>query len=185
MPARRSATTAPPPRRPGARRAPPLAYDAQSRRLLLPFKHADRPELAHALARMMARAGAALLARADVLVPVPLHRFRLLHRRYNQSALLAQSLQRLSGVPAVPDALRRIRATQSLGELAAEARARMLAGAIAVRRPAAIAGRHVLLVDDVLTTGATARDCTRALLEAGAAGVDLLVAARAGRLLTS
>lgn len=158
-----------------------LTYDAQSRQLILPFKHADRPELAHALARMMARAGAALLSRADLLVPVPLHRFRLLGRRYNQSALLAQSLQRLSGVRAAPDALRRTRATKSLGTLSAEARARMLAGAIAVRRPAIIAGRRVLLVDDVLTTGATARDCTRALLEAGAAGVDLLVAARAGR----
>ena len=160
-----------------------LAYDAQSRRLVLPFKHADRPELAHALARIMARAGASLLARAEVLVPVPLHRFRLLGRRYNQSALLAHNLQRLSGIRAVPDALRRTRATTSLGELSAAARARMLAGAIAVRRPAAIAGRHVLLVDDALTTGATARDCTRALLEAGAAGVDVLVAARAGRSL--
>ena len=157
-----------------------LVYDAQSRRLVLPFKHADRLELAHALARMMVRAGAALLARADVLVPVPLHRFRLLGRRYNQSALLAKRLQHLSGVRSLPDGLRRIRATQSLGELSAEARARMLAGAIAVRRPAAIAGRHVLLIDDVLTTGATARDCTRALMAAGAAGVDVLVAARAG-----
>ena len=158
-----------------------MTYDAQSRRLVLPFKHVDRPELAQALARMMARAGAALLTRADVLVPVPLHRFRLLGRRYNQSALLAQSLSRLSGVRTVPDALRRTRATQSLGELSAEARTRTLAGAIAVRRHAAVAGRHVLLVDDVLTSGATARDCTRALLEAGAAGVDVLVAARAGR----
>ncbi len=155
-----------------------LTYDARSRRLVLPFKHADRPELATALARMMARAGAALLARAEVLVPVPLHRRRLLGRRYNQSALLARGLARLSGVACVPDALRRIRATQPLGELSAEARARMMAGAIAVRRSAAVAGRHVLLVDDVLTSGATARDCTRALLEAGAAGVDVLVAAR-------
>ena len=155
-----------------------LAYDQQSRRLVLPFKHADRPDLAAALARMMARAGAVLLARADLLVPVPLHRRRLLARRYNQSALLARAIARLSGVPHAPAALRRIRATQSLGELSAEARARMLAGAIAVRRAAAVAGRHVLLVDDVLTSGATARDCTRALLAAGAAGVDVLVAAR-------
>ena len=155
-----------------------MSYDAQSRRLVLAFKHGDRTELAHALARMMARAGAALLARAEVLVPVPLHRRRLFSRRYNQSALLAQALGRLSGVRHVPDALRRIRATVSLGDLSAEARARMVAGAMAVRRPAAVVGRHVLLIDDVLTSGATARDCTRALLGAGAAGVDVLVAAR-------
>jgi ComF family protein len=155
-----------------------LVYDAQSRRLVLAFKHADRTELAASLARMMARAGGALLARADLLVPVPLHRTRLFSRRYNQSALLARALSRLSGVRHVPDALRRTRATSPLGELSAGARARMLEGAIAVRRPEAVAGRHVLLVDDVLTSGATARACTHALLEAGAAGVDLLVAAR-------
>lgn len=157
-----------------------LTYDAQSRRMLLPFKHADRPELAQALARMMARAGTALLARADLLVPVPLHRGRLLSRRYNQSALLAQALSRLSGVRCLPDALRRTRATVSLGELSAAARARMLDGAIAAHRPVMIAGRHVVLVDDVLTSGATARACTAALLDAGAAGVDVLVAARVG-----
>jgi ComF family protein len=155
-----------------------LAYDAQSRRLVLGFKHADRTELAAALARMMARAGAALLGRAEVLVPVPLHRTRLLARRYNQSALLARALGRMAGVRVAADALRRVRATAPLGELSATARARMLDGAIAVRRPAAVAGRHVLLVDDVLTSGATARACTGALLAAGAAGVDVLVAAR-------
>ena len=155
-----------------------LAYDAQSKRLVLGFKHGDRTELAAALARMMARAGAALLGRADVLVPVPLHRRRLLARRFNQSALLARALGRLAGVPVAADALRRVRATAPLGELSAGARARMLEGAIAVRRPASVAGRHVLLVDDVLTSGATARVCTAALLAAGAAGVDVLVAAR-------
>ena len=158
-----------------------LAYDAQSRRLVLPLKHADRPELATALARMMARAGAALLARADLLVPVPLHRGRLLARRYNQSVLLARGVSVLSGVRCVPDALRRTRATQPLGELSAAARTRMVAGAIAVHRPAAVAGRHVLLVDDVLTSGATARACTEVLLAAGAAGVDVLVATRVTR----
>jgi ComF family protein len=113
-----------------------------------------------------------------VLVPVPLHRTRLLARRYNQSALLARALGRMAGVRVAADALRRVRATAPLGELSATARARMLDGAIAVRRPAAVAGRHVLLVDDVLTSGATARACTGALLAAGAAGVDVLVAAR-------
>ena len=158
-----------------------LAYDAQARRLVLPFKHADRTDLAPALARMMARAGAALLARAEIIVPVPLHPIRLLHRRYNQSALLAHALARHAGLPWRPDALRRVRATRPLGDMAAAERAQTLAGAIAVRRPLAVAGRRVLLVDDVLTTGATARACTHALLSAGATAVDILVVARAGR----
>lgn len=157
-----------------------LVYDGQSSRVVLSFKHADQPELAAALAPMMARAGGALLAGAALLVPVPLHRGRLLARRYNQSALLAQHLARLSGIPSLPDALRRTRATRKLGMLSAAARAEMVGGAIEVRphRAAALAGRRVVLVDDVLTSGATARDCTRALFAAGVAGVDVLVAAR-------
>jgi ComF family protein len=157
-----------------------LVYDNQSRRVVLPLKHADRPELAAALARMMARAGSRLLARAQVLVPVPLHRARLLARRYNQSVLLARHLARLSGVPSLPDALRRTRATTPLGDLNAAERASMLAGAIAVRdlRRGALSNRRVLLIDDVMTSGATARECTIALLDAGAAAVDVLVAAR-------
>jgi ComF family protein len=157
-----------------------LAYDAQSRRVVLPLKYADRTELAAALAPLMARAGAALLRAAEVLVPVPLHRGRLISRRYNQSALLARALARLSGVPALPDALLRTRATLSLEGLKREARTRMVAGAFAVRpsRLAALAGRRVLLIDDVLTSGATAGACTQALFAAGAAAVDVLVAAR-------
>jgi ComF family protein len=157
-----------------------LAYDNQSRRLVLPLKHADRPDLAAALATMMARAGASLLRRADLLVPVPLHRSRLFARRYNQSVLLARHLSRLSRVPSLPDALRRTRATTPLGDLSAAQRAHTLAGAIEVRdiRRPALANQRILLVDDVLTSGATARECTNALLDAGAAAVDVLVAAR-------
>ena len=157
-----------------------LRYDGQAKRLLLPFKHADRPELASALAPLMARAGAALLARADLLVPVPLHRRRLFSRRYNQAALLARALARLSGVPAVPDLLRRTRATASLGELGATARAAAVDGAFAVRPPRAqrLSGARVLLIDDVMTSGATAAACTGVLLAGGALGVDVLVAAR-------
>ncbi|HKM61695.1 MAG TPA: ComF family protein [Acidisphaera sp.] len=153
-----------------------LRYDAQARRLVLPLKHADRVELARVLAPMMHRAGAALLREADVLVPVPLHRARLRQRRYNQAALLAAHVGRLAGVPASRDALIRRRDTPSLGRRSAA----LLADAFAVRpgRETAVERRRVILIDDVMTSGATVAACTRALQDAGAARVDVLVAAR-------
>lgn len=157
-----------------------LRYDAASQRLILPFKHADRTELAAPLARHMARAGAALLARADLLAPVPLHWRRLLARRYNQAALLSARLARMVGKPHFPDLLRRCRRTPPLGDRGAAERAAVLEGAFALSRHGAtrIAGRRVLLVDDVMTSGATADACARLLLEAGAAAVEVLAAAR-------
>ncbi len=157
-----------------------LRYDEQARRIVLPLKHADRVETATALAMHMVRAGAALLREAEVLVPVPLHRRRLLARRYNQSALLASAIGRSCGCPVVPDALRRVRATESLAGKTRRERAAIVAGVFTLRpgREASIAGRRVVLVDDVLTSGATARACTLALLAAGATYVDVLVAAR-------
>jgi ComF family protein len=173
---------------PACRLAPPnwgraraaLRYDAQARRLILPLKYHDRVEIADALAPMMARAGAALLREAEVLVPVPLHRRRLLSRRYNQAGLLALAVGRLAGREVVLDAMRRVRATTSLGDLSAAERARTVAGAFAVRasRAGRIAGRRVLLIDDVLTSGATCRACVQMLRDAGAVAVDVLVAAR-------
>ncbi len=173
---------------PGCRAAPPvfqraraaLRYDAQGRRLILPFKHADRAELAAVLAPHMARAGAVLLREADLLVPVPLHRWRLFHRRYNQAALLAKAVGRIAKRPCVVDALVRLRATASLGEKSAVDRATEVAGAFAVRasRAVRLAGRRVLLVDDVMTSGATANACATVLLAAGATSVDVLAAAR-------
>ncbi len=172
--------TQPPPWR-HARAA--LRYDALARRLILPLKYADRPELARALAIHMVRAGAALLRETDLLVPVPLHRRRLYARRYNQAALLAHECGRLAGRPTLLDALCRVRATQPLHEKGPAARRAELRGAIQAnpRRLAQLWGRRVLLVDDVLTSGATARACAEALLVAGAAQVDLLVAARTVR----
>lgn len=168
---------APPPWR-SARGA--FRYDAAASRIILPLKYADRVENAAALATHMARAGAELLAEADVLVPVPLHRWRLFRRGYNQAALLAKAISRHAHRPVIPDALIRLRATASLQNKTAGARAAEMAGAIGLRpsRRRRISGRHVLLIDDVLTTGATARACTAALLGAGATTVDLLVAAR-------
>jgi ComF family protein len=173
---------------PGCRIHPPLfrqaraalRYDEQGRRLILPLKHGDRLELARILAPMMARAGAALLAQADVLVPVPLHRRRLFQRKYNQAAVLAYAVGRLVDRPVIPDALVRTRRTESLDEKSPEERTREVAGSFIVRpsRSERIAGRSVLLVDDVMTSGATANACTDALLQAGASAVDVLVAAR-------
>ncbi|WP_252952968.1 ComF family protein [Siccirubricoccus soli] len=163
-----------------ARARAALRYDAGAQKLILPFKHADRTELAGPLALHMARAGAALLARADLLAPVPLHWRRLFRRRYNQAALLAGRLARHAGKPNVPDLLRRSRATPPLGEMGAAERAAVLADAFRVpaRLAPRLAGKRVLLVDDVMTSGATAEACARALLEAGAASVEVLAAAR-------
>lgn len=157
-----------------------LRYDQSSKPLILRFKHADRLEGAPAFARWMARAGADLLAEAEVLVPVPLHRWRLLARRYNQSAVLALAVGRLSGRTVVPDALVRVRRTVSQGHMDREQRLRNVAGAFAVmpERQDRLAGRRVVLVDDVLTTGATVGECVRVLLAAGAAGVDVLTLGR-------
>jgi ComF family protein len=156
-----------------------LRYNDQTRRIIMPFKYNDRIETAQALALHMARAGAGLLRQAEVLVPVPLHRLRLRARRYNQSALLARAIGRLAGRPAVLDALRRVRATETLRGKSVKERAAIVADVFAVRpgRLERIEGRRVLLIDDVLTTGATAGACARTLLAAGAAQVDLLVAA--------
>lgn len=173
---------------PGCRAHPPLfrraraafLYDEAAARLILPLKYADRTDLAFVLALHMARAGAALFPAADLLVPVPLHRRRLFARRYNQAALLAHALARRSGLAFRPDVLVRTRPTAPLGALSAAARAAELARAFAARasRIREIRGRRVLLIDDVLTSGATANGCARALLSAGAAAVDVLAAAR-------
>ncbi len=170
--------TAHPPQWHEARAA--LVYDDAARALILPFKNAGREELAQVLATQMARAGRALLARADILVPVPLHRWRLFRRGFNQAALLARALAEGASLPASLDALRRVRRTPPLGPLSATERARTLQGALAIRgsRLTRLQGRRVLLIDDVMTSGATANACAEMLKLAGCVAVDVLVAAR-------
>jgi ComF family protein len=160
-----------------------MVYDDGSKALVLPFKHADRLDGAPAFARWMARAGQDLLAQADVIVAVPLHRWRLLSRRYNQAAVLALGLARISGKPVVPDALLRTKRTPSQGGLNARARRENVRNAFGVH-PAhidAIKDRRVLLIDDVYTTGATVESASACLLDAGAKAVDALALARVVR----
>lgn len=160
-----------------------LAYDDASRGLILGFKHADRTHGAPAFARWMARAGAELLLTADVVAPVPLHWSRLLMRRYNQAALLANGVAASAGKRSVPDLLVRRRRTPPQGKLSRAERLRNVAGAFAVRpsRLADVRGRRIVLVDDVLTTGATVGACAAVLRRAGAASIDVVSLARVVR----
>jgi ComF family protein len=155
-------------------------YDEHSRELILKLKHADRTDLADLFARWLSRAAVGLLAEADAVVPVPVHRARLLRRRYNQAAEIARPLARMAGLAYLPDVLVRRRDTDSQGGKSASGRRRNVAAAFAVpeTRRSRVAGRRIVLVDDVLTTGATAEGCARALLAAGATSVTLSVVAR-------
>lgn len=160
-----------------------LVYDDGSRDLILRFKHADMIHAIHAFLPWMKRAGADILRDAALVVPVPLHRFRLLSRRYNQAALLARALAEDAGKDCIPDALIRRRATGSQGHLGFKERQKNVAGAFTVndRRRDSLAGKAILLVDDVYTTGATVRECAKALLKGGADRVDVLTLARVAR----
>ena len=163
------------------RRARAVArYDETARRLVHRLKYGDRVELARALGAMMARAGAELLLDADVIVPVPLHRSRLWWRRFNQAMALAGALSRTSGVRCDPFLLARVKRTRSQVGLTRTQRGDNLQGAFRVPADAKphLAGKRVVLVDDVVTTGATANACSRALLRAGAESVDVLSFAR-------
>ncbi|WP_338829643.1 ComF family protein [Bradyrhizobium sp. 27S5] len=157
-----------------------VRYDDVARTLVHALKYQDRTDLAPTMGRWMARAGKELLEEADMLVPVPLHWRRGWSRRYNQSGALAKVIARQSGVKMVSEALRRVRATEQQIGLSRKDRASNVQGAfgVAAERKADIQGRRVILVDDVLTSGATVDACARALLRAKAAHVDVLVFAR-------
>ncbi len=157
-----------------------VRYDDIARALVLGFKYGDRLDLAAMMGRWMARAGRALTADADALLPVPLHWRRLWARRFNQSAALSAAISEICGVPVLHDALKRVRATPQQVGLSKPQRADNVQGAFRVPadRKAEITGRRLVLIDDVLTSGATVDTCARALLRAGAAHVDVLVFAR-------
>jgi len=169
--------------RPYERARAAIVYNDESRRLILGFKHGDRTEAAVLFAKWMARAGAPLLEEAELLIPVPLHWQRLFARRYNQAALLAHGLTKMTGVPTESRLLLRRRRTASQGHLSPQARRRNLAGAfmLAPRAEALLAGKSLLLIDDVMTSGATLDEAAKVLRKAGAASVNALTLARAVR----
>ena len=167
--------------RPWTQGAAAIRYEGAGRRIVRALKHGDRLDLAPLMAGWMLRAAPELVAEADLVAPVPLHWRRLVARRFNQSAELARALCRIAGRRGAyaPRLLRRVRATPIQGGLDRAEREANLAGAIratpgTVRR---LTGRRVLLVDDVMTTGATFAACARACVEAGAARVDVLACA--------
>lgn len=157
-----------------------VRYDDISRALVHSLKYGDRLDLAPTMGQWMARAGRELLSDAEALVPVPLHWRRQWARRFNQSATLAGVISGLTGVPVVHGGLKRLRATpQQVGKSKTE-RADNVQGAfrVAMEHESDIAGRRLVLIDDVLTSGATVDACARALSRAGAGHVDVLVFAR-------
>ena len=157
-----------------------VRYDDVARTLVRAPKYHDRTDLAPAMGRWMAHAGKELLQGADMLIPVPLHWRRAWHRRFNQSGALARVIERQSGVRLRGDVLQRVRPTRQQVGLSRAQRASNVQGAFEVfsDAKAELDGRRAVLVDDVLTSGATLDACARALLRAKAAQVDVLVFAR-------
>jgi ComF family protein len=157
-----------------------VRFDEISRALVHALKYGDRLDLAPMMGRWLNYAGRELLAEADALVPVPLHWRRRWARRFNQSAMLAAAISSTSGLPIAAEALKRVKPTAQQVGLSRSERAANVQGAFRVppEGKAAVVGRRLVLVDDVLTSGATVEGCARALLRAGAANVDVLVFAR-------
>lgn len=160
-----------------------VIYKGNARRIVLALKHGDRLDLARPVARWMARAGAGMLGKGALVVPIPLHRLRLFRRRYNQAGLLAHEIGRECGLDVGPDALIRRRRTETQDGKNAGERTRNVAGSIIEnpRQSGLMAGRPVVLIDDVMTSGATLAEATRACTDAGASRVCVLVLARVAK----
>ena len=157
-----------------------VRFDDMSRALVHALKYGDRLDLAPMMGRWLSQAGRELLAEADVLMQVPLHWRRHWARRFNQSAVLAAAVSKASGVPIAARALKRVKFTAQQVGLSRTQRAANIQGAFRVPPDgkAEVVGRRLVLVDDVLTSGATVEGCAKALLRAGARNVDVLVFAR-------
>jgi predicted amidophosphoribosyltransferase len=160
-----------------------LLYRDNARKLVLALKHGDRIDLARPTAQWMARAAAPMLVTGMVVAPVPLHWLRLVKRRYNQAALLSSGVAKLAGLTHCPDLLQRRRSTGSQDGLTRDGRFANMAEALTVhpRRHHRVEGRHILLVDDVMTSGATLAAAAEACIAAGACGISVLVMARVAK----
>jgi ComF family protein len=158
-----------------------VTYNDASRRLVLDFKYGDKLHAVHAFTPWLLRAGSEMIAQADFIVPVPLHRWRLWARRFNQSAILAQALAKKCGKAYLPDGLLRVRHTVQQKGLSRKERAKNVRNAFAVNKKHALKGKNILLIDDVFTSGATLNECARALKKAGAQKVFVLTIARVTR----
>ena len=157
-----------------------LRYDDGSRGLVLAYKHGDKTHMAIPFSLWMANAGQDVLDGADIIVPVPLHWKRLIKRRYNQAALLAQCLSKKTKLPVDTTSFKRTRATRPQGHMNMKDRRKNVGSAFAVAdvNRKVFEGKSIVLVDDVFTTGATVNECAKVLLEAGARSVNVLVVAR-------
>ncbi len=160
-----------------------LTYDDQGRSMVLGLKYSDRNEGLTSFARWMTQAGLDLITDSDLILPVPLHAMRLWRRRFNQAALIAEKIGRLNGLPVNALLLKRHKATAVQGGLSRRERHLNVRGAFCVS-PAdkkQLDGKRILLIDDVLTTGATVESCARTLKNAGAAQVNILTLTRVVR----
>lgn len=157
-----------------------VEYNATSKDFILAFKHADATDMAQLLGKWMKVASGDLMQSCDVIIPVPLHWTRLLSRRYNQSAMLALALSKITGKPVFVDALVRHRKTKSQGHLGMTARKKNVNGAFRIKpkHRSFMKNKRILLIDDVYTTGATVNATAKVLKRAGAVGVDVLTVAR-------
>lgn len=157
-----------------------LVYEGIGRRLVLGLKHGDRTDLARPAALWMARLAEPMIKENTVIVPVPLHWTRLLRRKYNQAAIIAQNMGGILHRPVVADGLQRPRRTKMLEGHSRDQRFAALDGAVVfhAKRQADLAGKSVLLVDDVMTTGATLAACAEAARAAGAENVCIVTLAR-------
>lgn len=172
--------------RPYDRARATFVYDDTCKPMILAFKHADKPQLHTTLAPLLA----GTLEEFDedpanpfILVPVPLHWLRLIKRRYNQAAILANALTKMTGFETWPDALTRTRHTPPQGHMGPKDRHKNVAGAFALnpKIQSKLSGKNIILIDDVHTTGATIEECSKILKAAGAKTVNVLTVARAVR----